>query len=111
MISWGKGWCSNYTNYLQYASLFDISSYCLFCGNSDKNYVKKDGYEMICVQTLDFQAHVLKACDKLDGERSSCIHAIFENVKEYLNKHVLSWCGGGGDVCELYGSTYTWSLT
>ena len=33
---------------------FDISSYCLFCGNSDKNYGKNDGYELICVQTLDF---------------------------------------------------------
>ena len=31
--------------------LFDISSYCLFCGNSDKNSGKKDGYELICVQT------------------------------------------------------------
>ena len=32
--------------------------------------------------TLDFQAHVLKAGDKWDGECSSCIHARFENVKD-----------------------------
>ena len=54
----------------------------MFCGNSDKNYGNKDGYELICVQTLDFQAHVLTACDTWDGEWSSCIHARFENVKD-----------------------------
>ena len=37
---------------------------------------------MICAQTLDLQAHVVKACDKWDCEWPSCIHARFENVKD-----------------------------
>ena len=37
---------------------------------------------MICVQTFDFQVHVLKACDKGYGEWSSCIRVRFENFKD-----------------------------
>ena len=39
-------------------------------------------YELICVQTIDFQVHVLKACDKGDGELSGCIRVRFENFKD-----------------------------
>ena len=70
--------------------LFDIRSYCLFCGNSDKNSGKKDGYELICVQTLDFQVYVLKACDKWNVEWSSCIHARFGNVKDLYAIDVIT---------------------
>ena len=53
--SWGsrgKNWCSIYMTHLfdsYQTTLFDISSSCLVCGNSDKIYDDKDGHELILV--------------------------------------------------------------
>ena len=33
-----------------------ISSNCLFCGNSDKNYGEQDGYELVLVWIFNFQS-------------------------------------------------------
>ena len=38
---------TSFGNY--HTNLFDISSNCLVCGNSDKNYGDKDGYEVTLV--------------------------------------------------------------
>ena len=37
-------------------SSFEISSNCLFCGNSYKNYGKKGGYQLILVRIFNFQS-------------------------------------------------------
>ena len=43
--------CDNYQK-----AHFEISSNCLFCGNSDKNYAEKGGYQLILVQIFNFQS-------------------------------------------------------
>ena len=57
-IGWGKRWSSNYMtplcdNYQTAHS--EISSNCLFCGNSDKNYGGRGGYQLILVRIFNFQ--------------------------------------------------------
>ena len=47
-------WHTPFDNYQ--TTLFDISSNCLVCGNSDKNYSDKDGHELILVWIFDFQS-------------------------------------------------------
>ena len=58
-IGWGKRWSSNYMTALcdnyQTAHL-EISSNCLFCGNSDKNYGEKGEYQLILVTIFNFQS-------------------------------------------------------
>ena len=49
-----------------------------------------DEHQLICVQTLDFQVHVLEACDKRDDEWSNCICARFENVKDLYVIYVIA---------------------
>ena len=56
---------TSFGNY--HTNLFDISSNCLVCGNSDKNYGDKDGYEVTLVWIFDFQSRLhclIGACDK-----------------------------------------------
>ena len=58
-IGWGKRWSSNYITPLcdnYQTAHFEISSNCLFCGNSDKNYGEKGGYQLILVRIFNFQS-------------------------------------------------------
>ena len=58
-IGWGKRWSSNNMTPLcdNYQTVhFEISSNCLFCGNSDKNYGEKGGYQLILVRIFNFQS-------------------------------------------------------
>ena len=69
-IGRGKSWSSNYMTPLcdnYQTAHFEISSNCLFCGNSDKNYGEKGGYQLILVRIFNFQSmpsmswrHVIK---------------------------------------------------
>ena len=43
--------CDNYQT-----AYFENSSNCLFCGNSDKNYGEKGGYQLILVRIFNFQS-------------------------------------------------------
>ena len=57
--SWENNWCSSYMTYLfdnYQTTLFDISSNCLVCGNSDNNYGDKDGHELILAWIFHFQS-------------------------------------------------------
>ena len=45
---------TSFDNY--HTFFFYISSNCLVCGNSDKNYGDKDGYEETFVWIFDFQS-------------------------------------------------------
>ena len=54
-----KRWSSNYMTPLcdnYQTAHFEISSNCLFCGNSDKNYGEKAGYQLILVRIFNFQS-------------------------------------------------------
>ena len=58
-IGWGKRWSSNYMTPLcdnYQTAHFEISSNCLFCGNSDKNYGEKGVYQLILVRISNFQS-------------------------------------------------------
>ena len=58
-IGWEKRWSFNYMTLLcdnYQRAHFEISSICLFCGNSDKNYGEKGGYQLILVRIFNFQS-------------------------------------------------------
>ena len=58
-IGWWKRWSSIYMTPLcanYQTAHFEIRSNCLFCGNSDKNYGEKGGYQLILVRIFNFQS-------------------------------------------------------
>ena len=85
-IGWGKRWSSNYMTPLcdnNQTTHSEISSNCLFCGNSDKNYGEKGGYQF----RLPVDAfNVLETCDKRDGKWFSCIHTRMEYIQDFHSK-------------------------
>ena len=58
-FGWGKRWSSKYMTPLcdnYQTAHVEISSNCLFCGNSDKNFGEKGGYQLILVRIFNFQS-------------------------------------------------------
>ena len=87
-IRWGKRWSSNYMTPLcdKYQTAhFEISSNCLFCGNSDKNYGKKGWVSIDPCSNIHLPVNafnVLEACDKRDDKWFSCIHTRMEYIQD-----------------------------
>ena len=80
-----ENWCSSYMTHLldnYQTTLFDISSNCLFCGNSDKNYGDKDVWTDPCVNIwLPIDGFtVFGARDKRDNEWTCCIRTKIEHI-------------------------------
>ena len=90
-IGWGKRWSSNYMTPLcdnYQTAHFENSSNCMFCGNSDKNYGEKGGYQLILVRIFNFQSmpsmswrHAIK------GMTNGSVVSIQE-----WNSSIHAWC-------------------
>ena len=97
-------YCDNYQT-----AHFEISSNCLFCGNSDKNYAEKGGYQLIIVRIFNFQLmpsmswrHAIKGMTNgsvvsiqewniFTTSMSSFIFTIFATTKHRASIHAWCW--------------------
>ena len=96
-IGWGKRWSSNYMTPLcdnYQTAHFEISSNCLFCGNSDNNYGEKGGYQLypykngICSR-LPCQGLCLPYLQKKKNRAS--FHAWCWHEKKKSERWLQSW--------------------